>query len=65
MQKLQNGEIFDGKYQVVKMLGHGGMGTVYQAVELELQRQVAIKLVHDQLLFGGRHRARASVHLML
>lgn len=58
MQKLQNGEIFDGKYQVVKTLGHGGMGTVYQAVEIELQRQVAIKLVHEQLLLGGQHRAR-------
>lgn len=58
MQNLQNGEIFDGKYQVAKMLGQGGMGTVYQATELALQRQVAIKVVHNHLLVDSRHRAR-------
>ena len=32
-----------GKYQVHKVLGHGGMGTVYEALDPALQRKLAVK----------------------
>jgi tetratricopeptide (TPR) repeat protein/predicted Ser/Thr protein kinase len=32
-----------GKYQVQRVLGHGGMGTVYEALDPVLNRKVAIK----------------------
>ncbi len=36
-----------GHYRLVRMLGRGGMGVVYEARHLHLKRQVAIKLLLD------------------
>ena len=38
-----------GRYQVVRRLGAGGMGAVYLARDPELDRQLAIKVVKDDL----------------
>jgi serine/threonine protein kinase len=36
-----------GKYALQKRLGHGGMGEVWKAFDTQLQRHVAIKVLHD------------------
>src|SRR5688572_7549787 len=35
-----------GRYEVVRELGHGGMGSVYLGRDPELRRSVALKLLH-------------------
>ncbi|MEA2424212.1 MAG: eukaryotic-like serine/threonine-protein kinase, partial [Thermoleophilaceae bacterium] len=42
------GTLFDGRYQVVRKLGAGGMANVYLAEDLELGRRVAIKILNER-----------------
>jgi serine/threonine protein kinase len=37
-----------GKYQLERLLGSGGMGEVYLAVDTVIRRQVAIKVIHSE-----------------
>ncbi len=41
-----------GKYDIVSVLGEGGMGVVYKGRDPDLQRHVAIKMIHKDLLQG-------------
>jgi eukaryotic-like serine/threonine-protein kinase len=42
------GTLFDGRYQVVRKLGAGGMANVYLAEDQELGRSVAIKILNER-----------------
>jgi serine/threonine-protein kinase len=42
--------IAGGKYQIVRVLGEGGMGTVYQALQPAMNRMVAIKWIRPQMV---------------
>jgi serine/threonine protein kinase len=44
------GTIIDGKWVLIECIGKGGMGEVYRAHQLNLKRDVAIKLISDQFL---------------
>jgi serine/threonine-protein kinase len=46
-----------GKYQVVRLIGEGGMGAVYEAVHLGIGKKVAIKIMSADL--GANPDARA------
>jgi eukaryotic-like serine/threonine-protein kinase len=43
---LDPGHIVDNKYRIVRLLGAGGMGAVYEGENLRIRRRVAIKLLH-------------------
>ena len=66
---LQIGDVIDGRYTIERLLGSGGMGTVYLARDEHLGRSVAVKLVHEDLLgrvelqrgFAAEARAMALV----
>ena len=51
------GSTFAG-YRVESLLGRGGMGVVYRATDLSLERPVALKLIAPELADDGRFRAR-------
>ena len=46
---LQPGSIVGGRYQIVRPLGRGGMGEVYEATQVQLARRVALKTIRAEL----------------
>lgn len=42
--------LLDCRYQLEKKLGQGGMGKVYKALDIELARHIAVKLIRDDLV---------------
>ncbi len=42
---LSEGDVIDEKYRILRLLGKGGMGTVWVAENLRVKRQVAIKVL--------------------
>lgn len=40
------GMVIDGKYSIVRLIGEGGMGAVYEGVNQLIRRRVAIKVLH-------------------
>ncbi len=63
------GETLDGKYQMTRELGRGGMGTVYLATHLGTERPVAVKVIAPQFMRRAefverfRREARAAGRL--
>jgi serine/threonine protein kinase len=47
-----------GKFRILRKLGHGGMGTVYEAEHQHLRKRVALKVLHDSVAQkpGGTER---------
>jgi eukaryotic-like serine/threonine-protein kinase len=62
-------DILDGQFQIVQKIGAGGMGTVYKALQPEMSRMVAVKILHPKLTARKdiasrfRREARALSHL--
>src|SRR5688500_7342119 len=63
------GQKLDGKYQIERELGRGGMGTVYLATHLGTERPVAVKVIAPQFMERAefverfRREARAAGRL--
>lgn len=46
---LNPDDVIDGKYRIVRLLGEGGMGAVYEGLNTRIQRRVAIKVLHGNV----------------
>ena len=55
---LRVGSIIAGRYRLEKVLGEGGMGAVYEATQLALNREVAIKVMHPSVGTAPDAKAR-------
>ncbi len=75
LRLLEHGEVVAGIYQVGDLLGEGGMGQVFEATDLGLDRSVAIKvawtdmgpdaLVHEaRVMAAFRNEGLTAVHAM-
>ncbi len=47
-----------GKYRVLREIGRGGMGAVYEAVHESIGQRIAIKTLNEELSSDARHTAR-------
>jgi len=47
-----------GKYRIVRMIGRGGMGRVYEAVNVNIRKRVAMKLIDHELAKNDEANAR-------
>jgi tRNA A-37 threonylcarbamoyl transferase component Bud32 len=58
------GTILGGRYRLVEELGQGGMATIFRAVDTQLGRDVAVKLLRPEYLrdpdFSSRFRQEAQ-----
>jgi serine/threonine protein kinase len=45
-------------FQIVRRIGHGGMGIVYEAIQRSLQRHVALKVINEAASSKEQHRQR-------
>ena len=57
LASLAPGTVF-GKYEIVRCVGTGGMGSVYEATHTLLRKRVAVKTLHPQLTSHFDFRAR-------
>src|SRR5262245_42203588 len=63
MPTYQPGDRLDERYLLQRQVGAGGMGEVWAALDLRLDRQVAVKILHITPDGGMLREARAAARL--
>jgi serine/threonine protein kinase len=62
---LGPGTVLGERYEIVKMLGQGGMGAVYHAHDRELEREVALKVIRSDMAANPEILRRFKQELIL
>ena len=57
-------QVFLGRYQVIEIIGSGGMGTVFRGWDPHLQRPVALKTIHLERHGASSTDGSATGHLL-
>ena len=64
-EALVGKQIAGGKYQIIRVLGEGGMGTVYEALQPAMKRRVALKLIRPEMVTKPDAVARFHKEMMV
>jgi eukaryotic-like serine/threonine-protein kinase len=62
---LEPGTILASRYEILEILGEGGMGAVYKAQDLQLERDVALKVIRPELASDREILQRFKQELIL
>ena len=62
---LESGTVLAQRYEILQTLGEGGMGAVYKAKDLELNRLVALKVIRPELAKNAAIIERFKQELLL
>jgi len=62
---LRSGETFAQRYEILAVLGRGGMGTVYRAKDLELEEEIAVKTLRPEFVADKTLLARFKDEIRL
>jgi serine/threonine-protein kinase len=66
---LKPGDIVENKYRIVRLLGEGGMGAVFEGENTRIKRRVAIKILHAAIAHDAgvarrfQQEAQAAGHI--
>ncbi len=58
---IKVGDLIDNRYRIVSLLGEGGMGTVYEAVDIITKRNVALKFLKASVAQDKVNLARFEI----
>jgi len=64
-QAFEAGQIVSGRYRILRFIGRGGMGDVYEAEDLELRGRVALKTLLPGIAGDPRMIARFKQEIQL
>ena len=62
---LQIGSLLGNRYEILELLGEGGMGAVYKAADREVDRIVALKVIRPDMASNPEILARFKQELLL
>ncbi|MBZ5604310.1 MAG: protein kinase [Acidobacteriia bacterium] len=62
---LEVGSVIAGRYEILKLLGEGGMGAVYKARDNEVDRLIAVKVIRPELASHSSVLQRFKQELIL
>jgi tetratricopeptide (TPR) repeat protein/predicted Ser/Thr protein kinase len=62
---LQIGIVLGNRYEILELLGEGGMGAVYKAADREVDRIVALKVIRPEMASNPEILARFKQELLL
>ena len=62
---LASGSLVSGRFEVVRFIGQGGMGQVYEALDLELKGKVALKAIREDISSDPQMLARFRREVLL
>jgi eukaryotic-like serine/threonine-protein kinase len=62
---LAPGSVLVDRFRILRFISRGGMGEVYEALDLELDSHIAVKIIRPEIIGSGQALARfkREVHL--